>query len=553
MRVALYARVSTEKQEARGSIESQIEALRCHLAETEQTVVAEYRDDGCSGAILERPGLDQLRDHAEAGYLEAVWCLTPDRLARDFAHQALILDELARHGVEVRFLDSPPLDDPQARLLHQVQGIIAEYERSKIAERNRRGKLYRARAGEVPFGLVPYGYRRMGGGHEGPSRLEVYEPEAAVIRRLFEDFVHGGKSIRQLVLELHRDGVLSPGGRPMWTTSKLSKLLRNPAYRGRLLYNRTQAVSDRQRLGKHRRGFRPKEEWIEIPVPAIIDDDLFEAVTGAAATHSRFSPRRLREENWLLRRLVVCGACGVRTVCDRRGPNLYYYVCPHRDPVQAGGPDRRCRQPSVRAAELDAFVWGQIREALLRPELLWAGEKAVVNATGPSDDEVLAVQLARFERELARTAAEKARLFDGYQAGVLPLGELQRRVPEVDRRRLELQQQQAELEARRAELANHNRLRGRITTFAQRVRRGLEQLDFAGRQRLLRLLVEEVRVTGGRVQIRLRIPLDDPPPDPPDARNAEPPDPHKPGVSSVLPLRSRYSAVGRIAGRVSSS
>src|SRR5262249_11350781 len=87
---------------------------------------------------------------------------------------------------------------------------------------------------------------------------------------------------------------------------------------------------------------------------------------------------------------------------------------PHRDPVQAGGPDRRCRQPSVRAAELDAFVWGQIREALLRPELLWAGEKAVVNATGPSDDEVLAVQLARFERELARTAAEKARLFDGY-------------------------------------------------------------------------------------------------------------------------------------------
>src|SRR5262249_16131325 len=151
------------------------------------------------------------------------------------------------------------------------------------------------------------------------------------------------------------------------------------------------------------------------------------------------------------------------------------------------------------------------------------------------------------ERERARTAAEKARLFDGYQAGVLPLGELQRRVPEVDRRRLELQQQQAELEARRAELANHNRLRGRITTFAQRVRRGLEQLDFAGRQRLLRLLVEEVRVTGGRVQIRLRIPLDDPPPDPPDARNAEPPDPHKPGGSSVLPLRSRYSEIVRIA------
>lgn len=546
MRVALYARVSTEKQEARGNIESQVEALRRHLANTDQKVVAEYRDDGYSGASLERPGLDRLRDHAEAGYLEAVWCLTPDRLARDFAHQALILDELARHGVEVRFLDSPPLDDPQAKLLHQVQGIIAEYERSKIAERNRRGKLYRARAGEIPFGLVPYGYRRAGSGHEGPSRLEVYEPEATVVRRIFKDFV-GGKSLRQLVLELHRDGVRSPRGRPMWTTSQLYKLLHNPAYRGRLLYNRTQSIPNRQRPGKQRLKSRPEQEWIEIPVPAIVDDDLFEAVAGAAATHSRFSPRRLREENWLLRRLVVCGCCGVRSVCDGRGPNLYYYSCPHRDPVQAGGPDRRCRQPFIRAAELDTFVWAQICEALLRPELLWAGEQAVVSATALGDDELLTVQLARIERELARTAAEKARLFDGYQAGVLPLGELQRRAPEVDRRRLELQQQQAELKARRAELANHNRLRSRITTFAHRVRRGLEQLDFAGRQRLLRLLVEEVRVTGGRVRIRLRIPLEDLSPDPPDTPTAGPPAPPTSEVSSVLSLRSGYPAVGPIS------
>jgi len=148
MRIALYARVSTDIQEARGSIGSQLEALRARADGDQHEVVAEYLDDGYSGARLDRPALDRLRDGAEAGLFEAVLCLTPDRLARVYAYQVLILDELQRHGVRVLFTDALTLDDdPQARLLTQVQGVIAEYERAKIAERNRRGRLYRARAG----------------------------------------------------------------------------------------------------------------------------------------------------------------------------------------------------------------------------------------------------------------------------------------------------------------------------------------------------------------------------------------------------------------------
>ena len=129
MKVALYARVSSEGQAARGTIDSQVEALRAAIAKEDHEVVAEYIDDGYSGARLDRPGLDALRDAAEAGKIEAVFCLTPDRLARSFAYQTLVLDELARFGVAVRFLDAPPIDnDPQARLLVQMQGVIAEYE-----------------------------------------------------------------------------------------------------------------------------------------------------------------------------------------------------------------------------------------------------------------------------------------------------------------------------------------------------------------------------------------------------------------------------------------
>ena len=130
MKVALYARVSSESQEARGTIGSQPEALRARIAAEGHELVAEFCDDGYSGARLDRPGLDTLRDQAEAGAFEAVWCLSPDRLARAYVYQVLILDELDQLGVRVLFSDAPALDDdPQLRLLTQVQGVIAEYER----------------------------------------------------------------------------------------------------------------------------------------------------------------------------------------------------------------------------------------------------------------------------------------------------------------------------------------------------------------------------------------------------------------------------------------
>jgi DNA invertase Pin-like site-specific DNA recombinase len=231
MRVALYARVSTEAQEARGTIGSQLEALRQRVADEGHELVDEFCDDGHSGARLDRPGLDAMRDAAETGLLDAVWCLSPDRLARVYAYQVIVIDELARHGVSVFFHDAPPLDnDPQARLLTQVQGVIAEYERAKIAERYRRGKLWRSRTGEVIAWKCPYGYRRIPRGADRPAHLEVYEPEAAVVRRIFEDSVHADLSIRQITRRLNQDCIPSPTGKSVWGTSTIGRILRNEAY-----------------------------------------------------------------------------------------------------------------------------------------------------------------------------------------------------------------------------------------------------------------------------------------------------------------------------------
>ena len=220
MRAALYARVSTERQADRGTIGSQLALLREHIAAAGDELVGEYVDDGHSGARLDRPGLDALRDAAEAGLVERVWCLSPDRLARAYAYQVLVLDELDRFGVTVAFTDSPGLaaDDPQATLLTQVQGVIAEYEKAKIAERYRRGKLFRARAGEIVTWKTSYGYRRIPRSTAtGPAHLEIYEPEAAVVRRIFTDRA-AGITVREICRRLNADAIPSPTGKPTWGT-----------------------------------------------------------------------------------------------------------------------------------------------------------------------------------------------------------------------------------------------------------------------------------------------------------------------------------------------
>jgi site-specific DNA recombinase len=516
MRVAIYARVSTEAQEARGTIGSQIDALRERVTTDGDQLVGEFRDDGQSGARLDRPGLDSLRDAAEAGLFDAVLCLSPDRLARVYAYQVVVLEELARHGVVVRFADAPVIgDDPQARLLTQVQGVIAEYERAKIAERYRRGKLWRSRAGEVLAWRVAYGYRRIARTTTSPAHLEIYEPEAVVVRRIFADYVSGGHSTREITRRLNADGVPTPqGNRPVWGTSTIGRLLHNEAYVGRAYWNKTESVPDPRPGRATRQVARPREEWIHIPVPPIIDDTTFDAASKVSRDNSKWSPRNAEPGEWLLRNLVRCGACGVSVSCHkmrgRDGTIHRYYYCRNHDPLRAGGQDRRCKERNIRSDELDTFVFEQISDALRRPDVLLAGEQAVATRTPAHDDELLDAQLARFDRKTRAVEEERRRLADLYQAGLIELTEMKRRAHELDQRCAALTQQRQSLADQRAELAKGNRLRQRVTGFAATATVALEGLDFEQRQKLLRLIVDEVRVTGWKIEIRLRIPLDQP-------------------------------------------
>ena len=497
MRAALYARVSTEQQEQQGTIGSQIEALRCAALAQGMEVVKEYVDDGHSGARLDRPGLDSLRDAAASGLFEIVLVLCPDRLARRYAYQVLILEEFERLGVRMHFLEQAPPEDSNGRLLVQIQGIIAEYERAKMAERYRRGKLYRARQGEVICGKVAYGYTRVPRRGSVPAYVEVHEPSARVVQKIFHLYTENRLSVRQIALRLVQEGIPSPSGNEYWGTSTIDRILRNEAYVGRMYYNRRHSVGGRVQE-------RPRDEWISIPVPSIIDQATF---TRAQVTHgdnSQFSPRRTSEDKYLLRRLVRCGSCDAATSCHKmRGRNgqihHYYYCCQRHDPLRARG--RACDQRNIRADALDDFVWQEVRRHLVNPDLLRQAYRLV------SDGDASKKQLDLACKRTTAAKGEHKRLLDAYQAGIVSLDELQTRMGPLRQRIAQLSEEESILTAELAVKKEEAHLLNRLDAFCSRVKGTIDQLSFKQKQHLIRMVVEKVMVRDWTVKIYLRIPI----------------------------------------------
>jgi site-specific DNA recombinase len=250
MRVGVYARVSTSRQAQAQTIEQQLERLRAAVGERGWVLDAErgYRDDGYSGATLSRPGLDRLRDHAALADLDVVVVAAPDRLARNYVHQVLLVDELGRHGCQVEFLDRPMSQDPHDQLLLQIRGAVAEYERTLIAERMRRGRQARLRAGTLlPWTRAPFGYRVDPERPGEVAGVRVEPDEAVLVAQLFDWYLEPGATLYRLARRLTDLQVATPTGRPRWNVASVRGMLRNPAYAGRAQTNRTRAAPARTR------------------------------------------------------------------------------------------------------------------------------------------------------------------------------------------------------------------------------------------------------------------------------------------------------------------
>ena len=258
---AIYARVSSERQRQDETIQSQTVGLR-ELAAERGLLVSEdlvFEDEGFSGATLTRPALERLRDRAAEGCFEVLLCHAPDRLARRYAYQVLLLEELARVGVEVCFAKEPERDaTPEDELLRQFQGMIAEYERAQIRERTRRGKLHRARTGhQAVLSCAPYGYRYVKKSEHSDGFWEIDAAQAEVVREVFARYINDSVSIGEIARWLSERGVPTRTGKAVWDRSSVWGILRNTAYRGHAAFGKTKTL---ERHGKPTRTTRARGE-----------------------------------------------------------------------------------------------------------------------------------------------------------------------------------------------------------------------------------------------------------------------------------------------------
>ena len=521
--VAIYARVSSDQQAEAQTIASQVAALRERVT-AEGLVLPEamqFLDEGYSGATLIRPALERLRDVIAGGAVDRVYVHSPDRLARKYAYQVLLVDEFRRAGVEVIFLNRALGQSPEDDLLLQVQGMIAEYERAKIIERHRRGKRHAARVGVINvLSGAPYGYRyiaKYAGG--GQARYEIVPDEARLIRQVFDWIGRDRLTIGEVCRRLTQAGERTRTGKTVWDRSAVWGMLRNPAYMGTAAFGKTRQEPLRPRLRAQRgRALQPRravstvdvprEDWFSIPVPAIVEPDVFATVQDQLRENQRHARQSRRGALYLLQGLLQCQHCGYAFYGKRLSPSARKgkprasadYRCWGTEAYRVGG-ERLGQHTQVRTARLDLAVWQEVCMLLAHPERLAEEYRRRLQP----ETRAKHTSLATVEEQISKLRQGVARLIDSYADGLIDKSEFEPRIIRLRQRLARLAEQR---QALADEAALHGELQliiGRLEDFAAKLHDGLEAADWASKRDLIRALVKRVEVARDDVNIVFRI------------------------------------------------
>ena len=521
--VAIYARVSSDHQAKAATIDSQVAAVKGRVEEDGHVTEDEFcfLDNGYSGGTLVRPGLERLRDAAYAGAIDRVYIHSPDRLARKYAYQVLLVDELAKAGVEVVFLNHAISDSPEDELLLQMQGMIAEYERAKILERSRRGKRHAARAGSVNvLSGAPYGYRylcKQEGG--GQARYEILEEEASVVQQIFQWIGRDGVSIGEVRRRLHDQGVKTKKGKEWWDRATIWTMLKNPAYKGSAAFGKTrvgkrlpQLRPQRGQSSQPRKAYStydaPISEQTYIPVPALIDEALFDTVAEQLAENKRRNRQGSRGEKYLLQGLLQCACCNYSyygkqvSRSSRRGKKFdyAYYRCIGTDAYRFAG-ERVCDNKQVRTDLLEEAVWDDICQLLRDPDRVRREYERRLEG-GSANVSARRKQLETTIRKVQRAIV---RLIDIYEEGLLTKEEFEPRIRASKSRLSKLQDEEASLAAEQSEQAQMHVVIEHLDAFQKQLACGLDELDWHARREVIRLLVKRVEIDRDDVRVIYKV------------------------------------------------
>ena len=509
-RAVIYARVSTEGQEEQKTIQSQLAELRQFAKDNRYEIIDEYIDNGWSGGSLARPELDRLRDDIKNGCkFETVLIHHPDRLSRKYIQQGLVVEEIQKNGTEIVFINRPNSSNSlEDKLLLGVEGLFAEYEKEKILERTRRGKLHKARNGHIITSHAPYGYTYIKKRDNKEGYLKVNNKEAETVRLIFSLFTEQLLSVRGVNRELLDRGILPRKGAKTWAQSTLHRILRSETYIGQAYYNKHYSLESPniekryKRTVKTNKKLRAKNEWVPITVPDIIDKDIFSRAQMLLVENAS-KLNKERKHSYLLTGLVRCGECG-SAYSGECCHNSLFYRCSNRHntfPLP-----KECNQKMAKANELENAIWETVESQILNPQIISKHIK-MLSAQTIKGKKRTEKELTIIKEELEVMGNKRRRLLDIYSDGDISKDDFISKKQELDSREKNLEDKQKNLEEQLNSITNKPSIKKGLNHFCKLAQKRSNKLDFSDRKTFLRFLVDSITLEDKKVKIQGVIPV----------------------------------------------
>ena len=510
-KAAIYMRVSTAQQEEEQTIQSQEMELLARIKEdTDVLLLPEciYKDEGWSGAIIERPDLDRMRSDARDKKFDVLYSYDRGRVSRKFLHQEIILEELRECGVEYISLHDINGQTSEEVMMGSVMGIFHEYERVKITERMRLGKVRKVRENKKLLGYQPkYGYdyhlRIKSGEDARDGYFSINKAQAKVVKQIFE-WIASGMSKHEVKRQLFEQGIAPPKGkREQWSGGTLDRMVRDTTYKGIHYYNKSESVPTKnpqnpeqkyRKVVKGSRKRRPMEEWLSVKVPAIVSPELFDKVQVQLALHKRVNTRNNSKNQYLVAGLVNC-VCGKARTGDPANKGNTYYRCTDR--LSKYPLPRECFERGINAPVLDALVWSNIKALLLNPQLVIKQAERWQKSSSPLES-----QLVTLKKRLKSLDDEERRYTKAYGQGVLSERLYKDNFHETNTKRADIVSEMAGIEA---ELANKPVIP--VEQLVDGVVKLVQSLDFTDKKSVIRKLVTKIEATKQEITIWGKIPI----------------------------------------------
>ncbi|MDP2917686.1 MAG: recombinase family protein [Dehalococcoidia bacterium] len=493
MKVCLYARVSSDKQDTDLSISAQLKALREYATRNGYHVVREFVDEAESGRTAARPAFREMVSLARRPQkpFDAILVWKYSRFARSREDSIVYKTMLRKNGVQVVSINEPFEDTPTGRLFEAMIESLDEFYSANLGEEITRGLRESASRGFYMHSRPPYGYRRImvrDGNKERP-RLEIEPHQAPIVATIFNGVIEG-KGLKEIVKELNQNGVAGPKGKT-WGKTTLYKILTNEAYTGTLTWGRTS-----------KRNLEPVR--VENAWPAIVDRETFAAIQGklSGRAPARSNPRRLASR-YLLSGLAKCGYCGKALVGqEAKGGRFNYYVCGTLLKKGAGS----CQARYLNSRKFEEIVVDKIKEHILTEENL----RELVRLVNEDMDSAVVnyrEELDNVSDGITSLNNRLEKLYDALETGKIGLDDLAPRIQQLRHRQEQFQSRKWELEAllsdRRVELADLET----VTRCVDDLRNLLAESSLTEKKAFVRSFVREVKVTSDEVLLTYTMPL----------------------------------------------